>query len=464
MGFGSVLREELRALPRGRFSLLAACLALGFAALLAALFGVDHRARLNEFLLPACLAPLVLVPFAAAQVSGARASRFLQGVFTTPVTATQYLMAKVAVVLLVGLAYLAALLPFVGLELLHVGASPGSLRHLLLGLGLVAYAATFGTLLGVLFTSRGSLAAVSVSVGVMMVAFLAMANLRSVHAMEPGLVRDAALRLMHLSPAVLLLDALGLHNGMASESPALSALAFLALCAGSLLAAWWVFARRQSPEGWELRGPSAALLVALAVVAVSLAPAALASPDYGPGAFRGYSWNGGGSGLQAQVVPRGGALEPQTPFDGRPLDAGVPNEVDDLVFVFLREDEQPPLRDVEVRLSGLNLTIDPPTVRLAEVASLERGQPYKYSPQEGTFFRVPVTLTPAEPLALSGTPHDLRVNATFRAAGNDTLLGGEATILLTSAIPHASLQMVLAGAPLPLWALGAFVVRRARSR
>lgn len=464
MGYVALVREELRALPRGRFTLLGVAVLLAFVAGLAATVGTMRDAE-GAFLRPAFgFAPTILIPITAVQVAHARSSRFLQGVFTTPVTATQYVFAKYTVALLTGVAYLASLLPFLIVQAAHLGFSPPVWKFFLFGVGMVVYSASFGLLLGVFFTSRGSLAPFAVSTAAMVATVAALEMVGSAALLSPGASRDVFLRVLHLVGGVSLADALGIGL-VQSPSRALALVGFLTFCVGALLLAWGLFARWQSAEGWEI-GRRHAFVAAVAMILVFVAPAALAGTAYET-APQGPEWiSRDGEALEVHIVDRGADPPSRfSPYEPETVRAGRTNDVDLLLFVYPYPEATEPYREVSVRFAGTNLTIEPANVTLAPTSPLPRMDPRGLSPQEvWPYLRVSVALKPSLPTTLRENPHLLLVEVEYSGEGSSKVFTVYQTLLVESEVSHAGLQMALVGLPFPSAALAGFATRWWRLR
>src|SRR6476660_1925669 len=139
--------EELKATMRGRFAWL------GAAVVLLAVGGLATVGTQDSWLdgygiIAYGVVPLMFVPLAAGFIASARASRFVESVFTAPVRRGDWLAAKILVLLTMALAYDIALLPMMAVYALHVGVPP--LLHYFLWWtpGLLLASVAIGTLIG----------------------------------------------------------------------------------------------------------------------------------------------------------------------------------------------------------------------------------------------------------------------------------------------------------------------------
>lgn len=470
--FPRLVLEELRALPRGRFALPGLALLLALYTALAALVGAG-AGRMDDFLVFAyVILPSALAPWVAAQVAGVRATGWAASLYTTPVREGSVLLAKLAASALAGLALLAVPLPFLGVAAFHVGAEPHLAQHVAAGAGVVAFGACLGAALGVLFAGRTLTAPVSVAAAFVGLSLLTVPFALDVNfeASEPD---PLAARAVRASPHVLLVDAFGLAQpryGIASEAPGAALATFAIECLALLALAAWAYTREQSPEGWEA-GPRRRAAFAIAAVAVLALPVVAGSPGYEAVERDEVAGRGAhtiGRGALAVLVPPGTPAR-ETSFDGRTSDAaaalrmGEPNRVDLLVALY----EAPPgkpLADVEVQLAPLaGVDLAPPHARsFARVPAPEVGRAGSGAAAwSGSVLRVPVEVTPGGAGDLSGSAFHLRVNVTFRVEGEPVARHAEVEFSFRADVPHAKLQMALAGLPLVALATTAAARRRA---
>src|SRR5579864_9443740 len=117
---GTLFVEELKATMRGRFAWL------GAAVILLAVGGLATVGTQDTWLdgygiIAYCLVPLAFIPFAAGMIASPRANRFVESIFTAPVSRGAWLAAKVLVLLTLALAYYLALVPMLVVYTHHVG-------------------------------------------------------------------------------------------------------------------------------------------------------------------------------------------------------------------------------------------------------------------------------------------------------------------------------------------------------
>lgn len=465
-----VYMEELKALPRGRFALAGAAALTAFLAIIAVSVSTTSSTGLWGFGIFAHLVlPSAFAAFAATQVSGARASRFVQPLFTTPLRKSTYLTAKVLVALTLGALYLLSTLPFYLIAHLQVGLSDYMVDFLLINAGLIPFGVALGTLLGVSFTGRSIGAPVSVALVIMVTCVFA-GMFAATLLNEPEGTADTALRLTHLSPVVLLSDATDLYatQGIYADNPNLSLALFVFETVGLLALAYRVFLRHQGVEGWE-SGAGHRAGVAVSAALLLLAPVVAADVDYEQDTSEIEMVAPQSRDASLAIVGRGASISTAA-FEffagtyNAPLAADERNVVDLLVAVPVGQGIA--LRNVTVRIEGQSgLQIEEGAMtRIERIDNPERANVRDFTSGnwQGAVIRVPVTLLPKDPEDLSMNIYGLNATVEYRVDGETTLRNGTAVSPLRADIPNAATQLALAGAPFPLVAAGAAVRRRAR--
>src|SRR5690348_1418105 len=247
---GVLYREELKAAMRGRFAWLGAGVVLFILGAIAAVATQDTW--LDGYgIIAYFLVPLAFIPLSAGVIAGARASRFVESVFTAPVDRRSWLIARVLVLLTLAAAYYLALLPMLGVYASHVGV-PFLLRRFLWWTpGLLVVSIAVGVLIGVLFIGRSIAAPAATGMGVLLL-YAGLAPLQELLvAQGNGASRTGHLAL--LSPAVLLKNALGFALATSSV-PSTTTRTWVCLGIVVILAvvlAAWVLLRTQGVETWE---------------------------------------------------------------------------------------------------------------------------------------------------------------------------------------------------------------------
>ena len=118
-----VYLEELKATMRGRFAWLGAAVVLLAVGALATV-GTQDTWLDGYGIIAYGLVPLAFIPLAAGFIAGARASRFVESVFTAPVRRGEWLAAKILVLLTFAAGYYVALMPMMLVYVAHVGVPP----------------------------------------------------------------------------------------------------------------------------------------------------------------------------------------------------------------------------------------------------------------------------------------------------------------------------------------------------
>ncbi|HEX9412683.1 MAG TPA: hypothetical protein VF916_04210 [Ktedonobacterales bacterium] len=198
--------EEMRAITRGRFAWLGAAVVLlglgGLAAVASQDTWLDGYGVIAYF-----LAPITFLPLAAGSIASARASRFVESVFTAPVERSHWFLAKILVVLTLALGYYLALIPMTLVYVAHVGMPFLLTRLLLWTPGILLVSVAVGSLVGVLFIGRSVAAPVATGVGIMLV-FAVLVPLQEL-LVARGYGATATGHVVLVSPLVLLKNGLG---------------------------------------------------------------------------------------------------------------------------------------------------------------------------------------------------------------------------------------------------------------
>ena len=467
--------EELRALPRGRFALAGAASLAAFVAFLAVVISATSNSGLWGFgIFVHLVLPTAFAAFSATQVSGARASRFVQPLFTTPLRKSTWLAAKVLVALTLGGLYILATLPFYAVAELHVGLSEAMKDFVLIGAGLIVFGVALGTFLGVAFTGRSVAAPVSVAILFMVTSVLAGMYSGTMLAAPEG-TSAAAQRLAHLSPVVLLADATDLYEaqGYLAGDPMRSLALYALEVVGFLTLAFRIFLRHQGIEGWESGGARRSGILALAALLV-VTPIAAADVDYKPideSNTMPTMVAPETHGAAVAILPRGGdASKANFDFFGgtyeRPLEVSVENEVD--LLVALPVDADATLYNVTVRLEGRRglAFVTEPNLTYEALSGLETvtvRNPMIGGPSwQGVVLRILATILPADPTDLSMNIYGIEATVTYRVNDDPAPRQGHAVLPLRADSPGATLHLALAGIPIPLVVGIAALGRRAR--
>ncbi len=426
--------EELKATMRGRFAWL------GAAVMLLAVGGLATVGTQDTWLdgygiIAYGLVPLAFIPIAAGMIASPRANRFVECVFTAPVSRRDWLAAKIS-----GAAYPRRRL------LRGAGAHDAGL-HLArrlpaaaagvsdLEAGLLLASVSVGTLIGVLFIGRSLAAPAGAGMGVLL-AYAGLLPLQELMvAQGNGATRTGHLTLA--SPAVLLKNALGFTLA-ASSIPATTKLTWISLLAivtGALALAFWVFLRAQGVETWEATRRQQ-WTIALAIAAMFLLPVVFADTNYDKPAPR----QNAAPAIRA-LFSRAGTSMALVPPGGRPptrccstilnrdewpmgTDERTPRDL----LLLLPVETTNRVTDLRTRVTGeagLHVTADAAELVQAEPNLETRTYANDSGPAAadghhvvtGWIVRIPVTLNPTKPWDIGGDRYPLAVTATYQVAG-----------------------------------------------
>ena len=463
--------EELRSLLRNVFALAAVAVVLALLALAGA-FALGGAGAIDGFLLLMwVVAPLGVSIVLATRVASARRSRFVDSLYTTPLRQPTWLAAQAIVGAVMAAFVLLVTAPFVLVYAAHLGAPPNALGLLLTGVAVGAFAVAFGLFCGVIVGDAGGGAAAGLAGGGAALSFVAFVVQGVLNTGSPEPLALQVIRVMHLSPITLAVEGSGLTLfGVIPSSPTPAALGLIALALGMLAAAWLAFTRHQGPLGWEPRAGS--WLVPLLVVASIALPIATANVDYHAiPDDRSIRFNPGDHtkiGFVAQGAPIDNvSFSPFTTLRNRPLWFGQDNAFDMLVMLDVPANAS--IRDVHVATAGgASFIVDGGTLDMVGAALPEgtaTAPAFFDEARDATpspVFRVPVVFHPVKANAILYAHANIAINTTFVADGQPYASNG--SIPLTTHVPHASAQLLAAGAPLPLaFATGA-IARKLKTR
>ncbi len=470
--------EELKAAMRGRFAWLGAAVVLLAVGALATV-GTQDTWLDGYGIIAYGLVPLAFVPLAAGAIASPRANRFVESVFTAPVDRRDWLLAKLLVLITFAAAYYVALVPMMLVYTWHVGVPPLLGKFLIWTPGLLLASIAVGSLVGVLFIGPSIAAPAATGMGVLL-AYAGLIPLQELMvAQGNGATRTGHLTL--LSPAVLLKNALG-FTLVASSIPATTTktwICLLAIVGGAFALASWVFLRAQGVETWEASRRQR-WTITVAIVSMALLPVVLADTNYdvaappatGAPAIRGLFARAGGS---MTFVPPGGGPPRRCCStilnrDAWPLGTGRPTSGD--LLLFLPEEASHRISGFRVEVTGEN----------GLEATVDRGAPGRgaqletrtYPPDTGPaasdghrvttgwVARVPVTLVPTKPWDIGGDRYPLGVTATYDVDGQSRSFSARGAV--NAEVGSAIYEMGLASLVLPLFCLGAAILRWRRTR
>jgi ABC-type transport system involved in multi-copper enzyme maturation permease subunit len=475
--------EELKATARGRFAWIGAAVVLLAVGGLATV-GTQDTWLDGYGIVAYGLVPLAFIPLAAGFIASARASRFVESVFTAPVRRGDWLAAKMLVLLTLAAGYYAALVPMMLIYAAHVGIPPLLHEFLLWTPGLLIASVAVGTLIGVLFIGRSIAAPVGAGMGVLLV-YAALIPLHELMvAQANGATRTGHLTLA--SPAVLLKNGLGFALAVASV-PATTTWTWISLIgvvAGAFALAVWVFLRAQGVETWEAtRGQRWA--ITLSILALSVMPSILAETNYDKPAPR----QNNAPAIRALFSRAGSSLALVEP--GRPAPARCCSTIlnrDDIMamgtdentrrdlLLLLPVDTSQTVTDLHIELIGENgLTVTATDAAALDVATprLEtRTYPNDSGPADsngrhiasGWVARVPVLLNPTNPWDIGGDRYPLTVKAAYRVAGESAPRAFSSRAAVDAQVANGIYEMGAAAMVLPLVCIGAAIRRWRRTR
>jgi hypothetical protein len=475
--------EELKATMRGRFAWWGAAVVLLAVGGLATV-GTQDTWLDGYGIIAYGIVPLGFVPLAAGFIASARASRFVESLFTAPVRRSDWLIAKMAVLLTLAAGYYAALLPMMAVYAAHVGVPPLLGKLLLWAPCLLIVSVVVGTLIGVLFIGRSLAAPAGAGMGVLLV----YAGLLPLQELMVG-QSNGATRTGHLtlaSPAVLLKNGLGfaLAVGFVPSATMWTWVSLLVVVFGALSLAVWVFLRAQGVETWETTRAQR-WTITLAIIAIAITPSFLADTSYDRPSPR----QNNAPAIRALFSRAGSSLAMVDP--GRPMPArccGTILNRDDVMamgtdeqtrrdlLLLLPVDTSEPVGDLHVELigeDGLEVTpvdaraLDNPSPQLETRTYQNDSGPSDATGRRvstGWIARVPVMINPTKPWDIGGDRYPVTVKATYRVAGDSQPRTFSARAAIDAQVGRGIYEMGLASSVLPLFCMGAAIRRWRRTR
>ena len=474
--------EELKATMRGRFAWL------GAAVVLLAVGGLATAGTQDTWLdgygiIAYGLVPLAFIPLAAGFIASARASRFVESVFTAPVERRDWLVAKILVLLTFAVGYYLALVPMLVVYAVHVGIPPLLHKFLIWTPGLLIVSVAIGTLIGVLFIGRSIAAPAGTGMGVLL-AYAGLMPLQELMvAQANGATRTGHVTLA--SPAVLLKNGLGFALAVGSI-PATTTWTWISLAVvviGAIALAVWVFLRAQGVETWEAtRGQR--WTITLAIVALSVMPSILADTNYDKPAPR----QNNAPAIRGLFSRAGSSLALVEPGQQAPAHccSTILNREDmmamgtdentrrDLLLLLPVETSQP-VTDLHIQLlgeNGLQVTATD-AAALDSAAHLETrtylndtgpADPNGRHIGTGWVARVPLMLNPTQPWDIGGDRYPLTVKASYRVTGESQPRAFSSRAAIDAQVASGIYEMGIASSILPLVCLGAAISRWRRTR
>jgi hypothetical protein len=460
----TLVSQELRALPRNTFALGAIAavfglLAVPVSALMAGEAGLDEPLLLTWFVLP-----LVVAIVVAARVASARRTRFVDSLYTTPLTQSTWMAAQATVGAVLGILALAVQVPFLLVFVLWLGVPSILLPAALAALGIALFAVALGLFCGVVVGDAPPMAAAGLAGGFAFLSFILFLVHSIALAEPPTAARDILLRFTALSPIVLAADASGMSiAGMTPGDAWRPVVGLVVLAAGLAGAAWVAYTRAQNPLGWQ-PGRGRIAVVALFVTALA-APVATAEVDF-VGSPPGIPSYVPGEHTWVAFVERGAPVTKDSftvpsIMDAPDLPLGQDVAYDVLVLVLSPPDAS--VRGVHIEVKGSSVV----RVVGGGVLSVPTGEPSARvpAPNDGHLrpvYRVPVTLRAGSVEELGDSPAPVEVHTSFKADGKS--LASVGRMILDAGIPGAFGQLVAAGLVLPAVALLGSILRRRSTR
>lgn len=269
--------REFSRLLRSPFSLY---FFMGFLAFLAFAFWLFATFAVQFFLdLVYLMLPLFFLAPAATLISWDRQTGFAGILFTNPITAGRYYLAKFLSIYLVFVLYLLVLVPFDFLVVVYAGLGwvEDITRRTLWAILETTFATSLGLLLSASFGRRGALPASFLGFAFALALVAGPVVVPSyLVGLDPSTV-NVVLALLHFSPLMAAMDDLGLHGPfIGNPFPSLAVTIFLTTAL--LLIGLTLYARFQSAEGWEVRRSVTSILLASTLALLVIAPLA---PQYG---------------------------------------------------------------------------------------------------------------------------------------------------------------------------------------
>ncbi len=479
----TVYVEELKATVRGRFAWLGAAAGLLAVGALATV-GTQDTWLDGYGIIAYGLVPLAFIPLAAGFIASARASRFVESVFTAPVRRRDWLLAKILVLVTLGAGYYLALLPMLIVYAAHVGIPPLLHAFLLWTPGLLVASIAIGSLIGVLFIGRSLAAPAGAGMGVLLVyaGFIPLQELMV--SRGSGATRTGHLTLA--SPAVLLKNGLGfaLAVGNVPATTAWTWMSVVLLVGGVVALTVWVFLRAQGVETWEATRAQR-WIVAVALIALSVLPSFIADANYDRPAPR-HTRAPAIRGLYSRAGSTLALVEPGADAPARccgtilnrgdmmamPTDRQTRRDL----LLLLPVDAARPVTNLHIDLIGENglqiAAADPGALDQAAPSLATRTYPDESGPADrdghhiatGWVARVPVTLDPTNPWDIGGDRYPLTVQATYRVADEPAARTFTARAAIDAQVGSGLYEMGLASSVLPLCCLGAAITRWRRTR
>ena len=429
------------------------------------------------------LVPLAFIPFAAVAIASPRANRFVESVFTTPVTRRDWFVAKVLVLFTLAVAYYLALVPMMFVYVAHVGV-PLLLKEI--------PALDTGSAHRSHLRGRACRRAVHRSqhrrTDGDRDGFRPHVRRICAAAGAHGCSRQRINARGHRHAGEVLPCSSRTHSAsrwLSEVSPpprGSPGSAFFVIAVGALVLATWVFLSLQGVETWEATTRQRWILT-LSLVAIAAFPVVFADRNYELSAppvsnappIRALFARGSGS---IAMASPGGAVPARccnTILNRDTAPIGIDESTHRDLFILLPVDANQPLSDLRIEVSGdagLRVLVDSTAMAQASERLETHAYPSDSGPtgadghriNAGWVVRLPVTLYPTRPWDVGGVRYPLDVKVTYRPAGSTQPQTLTSRAAVEAEVSSAVYEMSGASAILPAICFCAAFVRWRRTR
>jgi hypothetical protein len=472
---GRLYLQELRALTRGRFVLVGAAALAAFVGFMAAVPATDAGNGLRDFVAAsAFILPQIVGLLAAVVFASDRSSGFLDAVLTTPVRGSTFAAARLLALATTAAALFVAWLPFVPVITFFIGLPSGFFDQAVYAAALALWCILVGSVLGIALSGRGVGAAVSSMAAVLIIGAVLQFPVGTLVPNQPTTpVQDVTLLLAHLSPHVLLKEALEMPLGrVALTDPWRAAAAFVLETALLGIALIQLQATQHTPARRN-RLRRAVLVAATALVAL-VPSVAGATYEEAPEPERLKAFVPFSMRTAAVFLLPGEAIPDQAfdpiypPTQGTPIAFHTPTPRDLLVLLPLAANAT--VRDLRLemheapgmRVEGLPLHRAVATANEAAPPATRRTVEPLKGVDAGFVLRLPVTITLNDPQGFSSDWYfgELQVSYTSDAGP----FSDSTAVPIAGSVPNGSLWMGAASLPAIAIPATASLVRSHRTR
>lgn len=218
--------------------------------------------------------PVCLLPIVSSSISGERENKFLNIVFTTPISKKEYIISKFLLWMTVGLIYILFTLPVSFIHYIFIGESflLPLFHYIVASILLMCFVSSLGIFISIICTQEMKIS--------LIIGFLVTVMFFAMYQQFPQMIGYSAplfiLYLLHLSPLVPLGDFLdiwwfspgpGLEYKMFTLHPLLSMLSLVLFSVFLLFSSYLIFKKLQNTERFDFKGkPVVLLLVAILLI------------------------------------------------------------------------------------------------------------------------------------------------------------------------------------------------------